>query len=442
MTWLQRYRLRHYIDHSIWIPPLIAMVVALQAARLLHWLEVDMGWVSPSHLENVRTVLGALASSAFTFIVFVCSALLVAVQLASGQLTPRIIAVVFRDPKTKFSLAFFVFTFTFTLAVLLQVGPTVPTLTARVAAYLCLASLGFFLYLIDHVGQMLRPSGALRSVAAIGRAVIDEVYRKPFPRDDGELRETSDWRGTASIMTVPNPRDGVLLAIDVGGLTELARRADCVIEVAPQVGDFLAAGDPLFRIHGGEFSLNGGQLLQSIALGTERTMEQDPTFVFRIMVDIASKALSAAINDPTTAVLVIDQIHHLLRLVGSRHLENGTFRDGAGRVRLVIRTPDWEDFVRLAVTEIRQFGGESIQVTRRLRAMLENLLQSLPEVRAPLLRQELNLLHRAALRFVEPEDQALAEVSDFQGVGGRRGGNEKSPSRSKEISTGDSSSEA
>ncbi len=111
-------------------------------------------------------------------------------------------------------------------------------------------------------------------------------------------------------------------------------------------------------------------------------MEQDPAFAFRVIVDIASKGLSPAINDPTTAVLALDQIHHLLRHVGGRCLDNERVRDASGVVRLVYRTPDWEDFVTLAVTEIRQFGGSSIQVARRLRAMLENLIQTLPEVRA------------------------------------------------------------
>jgi uncharacterized membrane protein len=139
-------------------------------------------------------------------------------------------------------------------------------------------------------------------------------------------------------------------------------------------------------------------------------------------VDIASKALSPAINDPTTAVLAIDQIHHLLRNVGTRRLDDGQVRDVAGRLRLVYRTPGWEDFVHLAITEIRLCGGESIQVVRRLQAMLENLIQTLPEERASLLRQELSLLHRSAERFFpEPEDRALAAISDLQGVGGTHG---------------------
>src|SRR4029077_7268164 len=88
---------------------------------------------------------------------------------------------------------------------------------------------------------------------------------------------------------------------------------------------------------------------QFVAISDERTLEQDPAFAFRIIVDIASKALSPAINDPTTAVLALDQLHHLLRNVGSRQLDDGRVCDAAGRLRLAYRTPDWEDYVYLAV---------------------------------------------------------------------------------------------
>ena len=110
-------------------------------------------------------------------------------------------------------------------------------------------------------------------------------------------------------------------------------------------------------------------------------MEQDPAFAFRIIVDVATKALSPAINDPTTAVLAIDQIHRLLRDVGRRHLDDERVRDASGAVRLIYRTPGWDDFVHLAITEIRHFGAGSIQVARRLRAMLDNLIQVLPPAR-------------------------------------------------------------
>jgi len=197
-------------------------------------------------------------------------------------------------------------------------------------------------------------------------------------------------------------------------------RHDCLIELMPQVGNFMATAYPLFRVHGGA-NLPDEALRQCVALGVERTMEQDPTLAFRLIVDIASKALSPAINDPTTAVLALDRIHHLLRHVGSRRLDDERVRDSKGRVRLVYRTPDWQDFVTLAVTEIRHFGGASIQVARRLRAMLENLVETLPKERAEPLRLELKLLKQSAERFFQdPEDRALANVGDAQGVGGGR----------------------
>jgi uncharacterized membrane protein len=189
--------------------------------------------------------------------------------------------------------------------------------------------------------------------------------------------------------------------------------------LVPQVGDFIAAGDPLFRIFDGGEDLSADTLRNSVAIGQERTLEQDPTYAFRIIVDIASKALSPAINDPTTAVLAIDQIHHLLRTVGSRNLGDGREADSRGELRLVYRTPNWEDFVLLAVTEIRHYGRDSIQIMRRLRAMLDNLIETLPEKRAPMLRLELSLLEASAKRiFLDLYDQELAETGDLQGIGG------------------------
>jgi uncharacterized membrane protein len=422
MTWLQRYRVRHYVANSMWILPLLSMVAALGAVRLLHWIEQVMGWSADMDPDTARAVLGTLASSMFTFIVFVCSALLVAVQLASAQLTPRIIAFVFKDPITKVCTTVFVFTFTFTLAALIRISSSVPLLTAETAAYSGLASLALFLYLIDHVGKALRPSGALWGVARLGREVIESVYpRRLSESTESPFRAAEVFEGKLS-RTIANPKDGVILAFDIQGLVALAQRADCVLELVPQVGDFVAAGDPLFRIFQGGESLPEEALCHSVAVGQERTLEQDPMFAFRIIVDVASKGLSPAINDPTTAVLAIDQIHHLLRSVGSRCLDDERVRDRSGQLRLAYRTPDWEDFVRLAVTEIRQFGGTSIQIARRLRALLENLIQTLPDERAALLRQELKRLQRSAERsFPEPEDLALADVSDLQGMGGKQG---------------------
>ena len=163
-------------------------------------------------------------------------------------------------------------------------------------------------------------------------------------------------------------------------------------------------------------------LRTSVAFGVERTIEQDPTFAFRILVDIAIKALSPAINDPTTAVLAIDQLHRLLRWAGLRDLRDEKIHDYTGVIRLIFRTPNWEDFVQLSCTEIRHFGVGSIQVVRRMRSMLENLMYTLPPHRHAELQQQLALLDRTIEKhYTMAEDLALARIPDAQGLGGSVG---------------------
>jgi uncharacterized membrane protein len=425
MTWIRRYKLRNYVRNSVWLLPVTAIVTAMVAVKVLHQIEVRAGLKSDFDPAAALALFGTLAGSMFTFIVFLSSSLLLVVQLASAQLTPRIVGLVFRERVTRFALALFVFTFAFTLGVLIRIHGSVPAITAHLAGYLCLFSIAVFLFLIDRLGKLLRPSGALLAVGHRGSEVIHHVYpRRLSGRQDTTQGPANALSGKPAC-TVPSPKDGVLLAFGVAELVALAQKAGCVVELVPEVGDFVAAGSPLFRIFGGNGTRLASALCQSVALGQERTLEQDPAFAFRIMVDIASKALSPAINDPTTAVLAIDQIHHLLRSAGGRHLDQGLVHDRTGALRLVYRTPDWKDFVCLAVTEIRQFGGSSIQVARRLRAMLENLVEVLSPERAALLRRELTLLQRSTGRsFPEPEDQALAGVSDLQGVGGAPPGGE------------------
>jgi uncharacterized membrane protein len=417
MNWLLRYRIRLYMNNSIWLFPVLSIGAALLLVRFLTHYESTFGWRLDMSPENARVLMSTIAASLFTLVVVGSSAVLLAVQLASVQLTPRIIAFVYRSHIRKFSLTAFVFAFTFSMAVLVRIDGSVPWMMSYLAAYGFLFILALFLYFIDGMGKTLRPSTALRVVAQEGREVIRTVYPQQF---DNELvpKGVKRLSGTPQRIVL-NQEDGVVLAFDLKGLVSLAERCNCVVELVPEVGDFVASGDPLFRIFDGGDDLKPDALRNSVALGQERTLEQDPMFAFRIMVDIASKALSPAVNDPTTAVLAIDQIHHLLRDVGNRYLAEGREKDRAGRLRLAYRTPNWEDFVHLAITEVRQYGRDSIQVMRRSRAMLENLIETLPERRRLLLRKELRLLDISAMRtFPDLHDQTLAQISDLQGMGG------------------------
>ncbi len=418
MTWLQRYHLRRFVRGSLWLMPVLAIGLVIVVAPLLRWLDHATGWSLFNFTpDGARMVLGAFTSSMLTLVVFVVSSLLIVVQLASAQLTPRIIAMVFANRSLKWVLSIFTFAYAYTIAASGRIENTTPQLPVAFAILCNLACIAIFFWFVQWLGSSLRPIAVLRAVADQGRAVVESVYPDQFE----PAEEQPGWSpaAEADVVVVERiGRSGVVLAYSQSALLALAERADAVIELVPQVGDYVARGDPLFRIRPGGHAIDAGALRACVAIGPERTMEQDPRFAFRIMVDIANKALSPAINDPTTAVLALDQIHHLLMYVGKRRLDAGETRDAQGRLRLCYGTPDWIDFVGLAVTEIRHFGATSMQVARRLQAMIEHLLNVLPEARKAALHQELTLLQRSIQRtFPDEEDRAHAQVGDLQGLG-------------------------
>jgi uncharacterized membrane protein len=215
----------------------------------------------------------------------------------------------------------------------------------------------------------------------------------------------------------PGP-PGTLVAFDVAGLIAEARRTDGLIMLVPAPGDFVRTGAPLFRLFEPGAAMSERCLLGSVVLAQERTMDQDAAFAFRILVDIAIKALSPTINDPTSAVMAIDQIHELLSQMGSRRLDIGRHCDADGRVRLAVNRPSWEDYVSLAVDEIRYFGAEQFQVMRRLRAVFEDLQRVVPDERKAAISRELVLLAEAVKRtFPDALDQERASTPDEQGLG-------------------------
>jgi uncharacterized membrane protein len=419
MTWLTRYRTHLYFRYSMWIYPALGILAGWGFLALTAQIDRAMGWQMNVDVNTARLIIGTVTGSMFSLMVVVSSAMLVVVQLAGAQLTPRVIVLLYRSRIRKLAVAIFAFTFTFSLSLLTRLETSVPLLTTYFAAYSFLLNLILFLYFVDGIGKVLRPSATLGAVAREGRDVIASVYPLPLSENDSAPASPALLYGGAGL-TIRSADDGVVLAFDLKGLVAIADRSRCLIELAPEVGDFVAAGDPLFRIYQSNGELSLETLRDSVALGQERTLEQDPMFAFRIIVDIASKAVSPAINDPTTAVLAIDQLHQLLREIGGRQLDDGMETAPDGRVLLVYRTPNWEDFVSLAVTEIRQYGATSTQVMRRLQAMLKNLIETLPEFRRPALEEELALLSGTIKRtFVDPEERDRASVADLQGVGGR-----------------------
>jgi uncharacterized membrane protein len=279
------------------------------------------------------------------------------------------------------------------------------------------ASILVFFWFVQEVGLGLRPVAVLQHVFDEGRATLDSVY--PLRLEQTRLKPAAAaLDGPSRIVRRTGP-SGTFLAFGTNDLVALAARSGCIIELTAQVGDFVSSDDPLARIHPGDATIDDLAINDRLAFGPERTLPQDPLFALRIMVDVGTRALSPAVNDPTTAVLAIDQIHRLVHHAGFKNLDNSHVPDRDGKLRLVFPTPDWEDIVDLALTEIRQYGATSIQVVRRLRAMLEHLIERLPPQRIHALREELELLETTVLRsFPDAIDRRRANVGDVQGLGG------------------------
>jgi uncharacterized membrane protein len=418
--WLLFQRYRRYRRHALWIVPFSAIILELIVYRLLHALDDMLGWqFQRFSAAGAQALLQTITTMALSFVVFTFGSLLVAIQVAGGQLTPRIIATtLLRDNVVRYTVGLFVFTLLFAISALNRIEGTGDQLVLFVAALLGLLSIAAFLYLIDYAARLLRPVGILSRVGEDGLTVIEAVYPQPAQGPSlPHVKPQTD--GMPSRIVYHTGRSEVILSVNIEMLLAESQKVNAVVQLIPVVGDFVGKDEPLFALYGNVSGIDENILVSSINFGIERTLEQDPTFAFRIILDIALKALSPAINDPTTAVLAIDQLHRLLRGVGKRNLRNDSITDKSGELRVIFRTPNWEDFVVLACTELRRYGADSIQVVRRLRAMIENLIHTLPEDRHAALQAQVALLDHAIMAIYSlPEELALAQATDSQGLGG------------------------
>lgn len=420
MKWLTRYRIKEFFRTSNWMSPLLSLGFALILVPLSRILEQKTQWTL-FHFdpEGARSILGALSGAMLTFILFLYTMLLLAVQIASAQLTPRVITGVFGRRSTRLAAGIFIFSFIYCVAILGRIREPVPQLPVFLAIAFCLFSIMIFLYFVDFTAKSLRPISVMARISHIGQQVIEEVYPLVWegpspPPPPAQLPKDK----TPSRFAFPG-KSGVLLALDTEFLKKLAVRHDGLIELVPRVGESISRGDTLFNLFEGASKIPPKKLMASVFIGSERTIAQDPAFAFRMIVDISIRALSPAINDPTTAVLGLDQIQQLLLQVGNRRLRDEGIYDEAGKLRLLVPTPNWEDFVRLGIREIRWYGADSFQINRRLKAMLEDLMKRLPKERLAALEAELKLLNISVEKqFLEREDRELAAEPDFQGFGG------------------------
>ena len=413
--------MREHLRTSLWPIPCAFGLGGLLLGMIVWRLDRWEGWFLFDYDAGAATALiSAIVTATLTFLGTAFAVLLVVFQFASTQLSPRALRVSLNDPLYRTSLGLFVATFVFSMVILARATKTfVPQLGLALASILVVVSLVAYMVLIGHLRIALRPVIVAVRAGRMGRQALDRIYPEPFRAPSPSAATADATPAGEPTRTVRNPGPpGTLVAFDVAGLIAEARRADAVVMLVPAPGDFVRSGAPLFRLFEPAAAMSERRLLRSVALERERTTDQDAAFAFRILVDVAVKALSPAINDPTSAVMAIDQLHELLAHLGSRRLDVGHHRDADGRVRLMVDRPSWEDYVSLAVDEIRHFGVEQLQVMRRLRAVFEDLVRVVPDERKAAISRELALLAEAVKRtFPDALDQERASEPDEQGIG-------------------------
>jgi uncharacterized membrane protein len=378
--------------------------------------------------ESARLVLSTIAAAMLSFTALVFTVTMLVLQLASSQLSPRVMRTFLRDRVNQSVLGLFVATFLYSLLVLREVRtPTtgssfVPAISVTVAYLLLVASVGAFVYYIHHMAQAIRAVSVLRSVGDETRAAISRQYAEEIG-DEPEAKAPALPERIPDHILVLDREPGVVTSVDDDQLAALAREHDLTVDFLHLVGDFVPHGAPLLAV----WSRSAGappaelptdQLASTVEIGLERTMTQDIAFGFRQIVDIAERALSPGINDPTTALQGLDQLHDLLRLLAVRRIPSPVRLDEDGAILLRVPRPDWGDYVALAIDEIRQYGSGSIQITRRLRSLLLDLQAVAPTSRQGPISRQLRLLEAGlAQAFVLEEDRWSAAQPSASGQG-------------------------
>ena len=375
--------------------------------------------------------LSAVASGMMALTGIVFSIVFVMVQFSAIAYSPRLVQWFARDPTLFHSLGVFVATFVYGLAALAWTdrggSGTVPLLSCMLVAALLILSMLLFSRLVRRISD-LQISNVLCFIGDMGREVIRSTIHPLGRRPDAERDllkklDQGDHLGPATQTLIYSGEPRAIAAFDIEILVQRARQAGAVIVMACAVGDTVVEDTALLRVHGAKHTLPEPSLLSAIHLRKERTFEQDPKYPLRLLVDIAIKALSPAINDPTTAVQAIDQIEDLLRRLGRHELQVGHAADADGVIRVIFPMPTWEDYLALAFDEIRQYGSGSIQVMRRLRSALLGLTESLiGESQLAATRRYLSHLDQAIENSpLDPEDRVMARREDRQGLGLTRG---------------------
>ncbi|MER5760518.1 DUF2254 family protein [Streptomyces sp. NPDC002082] len=342
----------------------------------------------------VVTLLFTLGFGVISLVSIIYSMLFLVIQFSATTFTPRL--GLFRDdPIVWRAFAFTVGVFVFSITSGLAVGArraTVSTLVPGTAMVLTLVALALIRSLQAGAFQSIQLGHSLTAIAARAHRLFDDLYVRPYAPAPAADPDTAPAAGTTTTVLWSGPAV-VIQQIDVRSLVGAARERDCRIAFLVPPGTTVSRGMALAEVTGGE--VPEAVLRGALETGVERTFDQDPDLPFRLLADIALRALSPAVNDPATAVESLDRIEDLLNRIVGRELSIGQFTDGTGRLRVTVPVPDWERYLRTAVDDVLYAATGSPMALRRVHDLLAGLAERAPESRRGPVRDRLRWVDRA-----------------------------------------------
>jgi uncharacterized membrane protein len=419
---------REEVFRSLWFVPLCFLVGALVLARLSLVIDdrIDATGLPeellPGDVQAVAQTMSTVAAAMLTFLAIVLSSTLIAVQLASSQYSPRIVRIFVNSPMTKITVGFFLATFVFAfhgIVVGEESGASVPGVTISVSYLLVLVTLVMVVVYLHGIVKLLRVQYLLQRTAHDAYAVME----KEFPPESAYLSAEAPRPGPRTRTVEFLGNSGILQVIDLRGLAEAAEVQGCWIEMRVAVGEHTSPHTPLAVVHGPDpWALSDLDVVEHMLFGHVRTLQQDPAYGIRMLVDTASRALSPAINDPTTAVQALNIIIDLLARVADRPDPSGWYTSRSGAVRLRLIDDSFERLAVLGLTEILRYGAGAPQVTRRLAAAYDEIQHFLGHDATGDRRREVLRRLRAqyAAAVEDAGDGAFADVAsqpDRMGLG-------------------------
>ena len=379
-----------------WALPFAIVLSALALSWLLPWVDetasTQLPYVFEGGPDGARSLLSTIASAMISVTGLVFSITMVVLQLAQSQFTPRLLDSFLAERTTQATLGVFTASFVYALAVLRTVRGSsegieqfVPQLSVSVAFLLVLAAVAMFIAFIHNITTTVQVATVVKRVGGRTQHLIEEQFGEPHSESTSFGATWSPNEDENRVPLVLHGKDGTLDHVDYPRLVSLARQQDVIIHLDACPGSFLASGQRVGTVWGTAESDEDSErsFARTLGIARTRTMTQDISFGLRQLVDIAERALSPSMNDPTTAVQVLDEIHIILRALAVRRSISPYIADEDGQVRVVHQPPKFADLLDLAVDEILHYGKDGLQVPRKLRAMLQDVhVVARPEYRA------------------------------------------------------------